>query len=116
MGPEQTWREALGKGELRLQRAQGSGRCFFPPRIAEPGTGDRNWKWVRASGEGTIYSVTVVHPRPPAEPYNVVLVDLAEGPRVMSRVIGAGPVQIGAQVRARIEQANGEPVLLFELA
>jgi hypothetical protein len=34
----------------------------------------------------------------------------------MSRVIGAGPVQIGAQVHARIEQANGEPVLLFELA
>lgn len=116
MGPEQTWREALGNGEFLLQRARGSGRCFFPPRVAEPGTGDREWEWVRAIGEGTIYSVTVVRPRPPAEPYNVVLVDLAEGPRVMSRVIGVGAVEIGAKVRARVDRIGGEAILLFEFA
>lgn len=114
MGPQQAWRQALADGEFRLQRARASRRCFFPPRVAEPGTGDRDWEWVRASGDGTIYSVTTIYPRPPAEPYNVVLVDLAEGVRVMSRVVGTSEVRIGMTVRARIDRANDEPLLLFE--
>ncbi|MEO7635868.1 MAG: OB-fold domain-containing protein [Sphingomicrobium sp.] len=116
MGPEQIWRQALADGEFRLQRARASGRYFFPPRVAEPGTGDRDWEWVRASGNGTVYSMTIVHPRPPAAPYNVVLVDLAEGPRVMSRVVGADRVHIGMAVRARIDRAGDEALLLFEPA
>ena len=103
----------MADGEFRLQRARGSGRCFFPPRVAEPGTGDRDWEWVRASGEGTVYSATVVHPRPPAEPHNVVLVDLAEGPRLMSRIVGADAVRIGMKVRARIDRSGKAPLLLF---
>ena len=116
MGPQQTWHQALADGEFRLQRARASGRHFFPPRVAEPGTGDRDWEWVRASGEGTIYSLTTIHPRPPAEPYTVVLVDLAEGPRMMSRVVGAADVRIGMAVRARIDRAGDAPLLLFEPA
>jgi uncharacterized OB-fold protein len=114
MGPEQEWRAALGDGELRLQRARRSGRCFFPPRVAEPGTGDREWDWIVASGEGTVYSVTIVHPRAPAEPYNIVLVDLAEGVRMMGRVVGTDTVKIGMKVRARIDREGPEPLLLFE--
>ena len=116
MSPEQRWRQALADGEFKLQRARASGRHFFPPRVAEPGTGDRDWEWVRASGNGTVYSVTTVHPRAPAEPYNVVLVDLAEGPRVMSRVVDAKDVRIGMAVRARIDRAGDAPLLLFEPA
>ncbi len=116
MGPEEEWRAALAQGELRLQRARRSGRCFFPPRVAEPGTGDRAWEWIVASGAGTIYSVTVVHPRAPEEPYNVVLVDLAEGVRVMGRVTGSKNVAIGMEVRARIDRTGPEPLLLFEPA
>ena len=116
MGPDQAWRQALADGEFRLQRARTSGRYFFPPAVAEPGTGDRDWEWVRASGNGTIYSVTTVHPRPPAEPYTVVLVDLAEGPRMMSRVVGTEDERIGMAVRARIDRAGDSPLLLFEPA
>lgn len=116
MGPDQQWQQALADGEFRLQRARRSGRCFFPPRIAEPQTGDRDWEWVRASGDGTVYSVTIVHPRPPAEPYNVVLVDLAEGPRVMSRMIDVEDVCIGMPVRARVDRSGVAPLLLFEPA
>ena len=116
MGPETEWREALARGELLLQRARGSGRCFFPPRVAEPGSGDGDWEWVASTGKGAVYSATVVYPRPPAEPYNVVLVDLDEGVRIMSRVIGADEVKIGMPVRARIDREGDEPLLLFEPA
>jgi uncharacterized protein len=116
MGPEAQWRQALQEGRFMLQRARASGACFFPPRGAEPGTGDTDWEWVEASGEGAIYSVTVIHPRPPQAPYNVVLVDLAEGPRMMSRVAGDAPVRIGMSVRARIDSSGREPVILFDPA
>lgn len=117
--PETVWREALEAGRLLLQRCGASGSLFFPPRLMEPGTGDADWEWVDASGLGTVYSVTIVSTRPPAEPYNVVLVDLDEGPRLMSRVTGVAPanVVIGLRVRARIAAGDeGAPTLLFEPA
>lgn len=99
-----------------IQRARASGACFFPPRTAEPGTGDIDWEWIEASGAGVVYAATVVHPRPPREPYNVVLVDLAEGPRMMSRVEGGVPVSIGMKVQARIDRDGTEPVIIFDPA
>jgi uncharacterized OB-fold protein len=51
---------------------------------------------------GVIYATTVLH-RPDEDPYNVCLVDLDEGGRVMGRVVGVAPedVRIGMAVRAR---------------
>jgi len=51
---------------------------------------------------GVIYATTVVH-RPDEDPYNVCLVDLDEGARVMGRVEGMAPqdVTIGLRVQAR---------------
>lgn len=116
MGPEFEWQEALAAGELKLQRARKSGRYFFPPRVAEPLSGDSDWEWVTAGGEGTVYSATTITPRAPAEPYNVVLVDLAEGVRLMSRVEGVNQVEIGMKVRAFIDRSGEAPLLLFRPA
>lgn len=116
MGPEAQWRQALQQGRFVIQRARASGAFFFPPRGAEPGTGDTDWEWVQASGEGVVYSVTVIHPRPPQAPYNVVLVDLAEGPRLMSRVESTASVRIGMKVRMRIELDGREPIILCDPA
>ena len=116
--PEAHWREALTEGKLLLQRSRSSGTFNFPPRVIAPGTGADDLEWVEASGAGTVYSVTVISPKPPADPYNVVLVDLAEGPRVMSRVEGLSPdkVQIGMAVKARIDGSEDQAVLLFDPA
>ena len=115
MGPEAQWRAALADGRFLLQRAISSGTVFFPPRLAEPGTGDDDIEWIEASGMGLVYSLTLVSPKPPAEPYNVVLVDLDEGARLMSRVDGIAPdaLRIGQRVRARIIEENGAPLLVF---
>ena len=113
--PETHWRDALAEGRILLQRATGSGAIFFPPRIMEPGSGDTDFEWVEASGLGTVHSVTMINQKPPAAPYNVVLVDLDEGPRLMSRVEGPGEITIGLRVVARIEQGEA-PTLLFARA
>ena len=113
-GPERVWREALADGRLMLPREMMSGRCFFPPRVASPANGGA-WEWVEASGRGTVYSTSVVHPKPPEVAFNVALVELEEGPRLMSRIDGVRPedVAIGMKVVARIDRDGAEPLLLF---
>lgn len=116
--PEAFWRAALADGRVLLQRARASGACFFPPRLAEPRTGDEDWEWIEASGLGTVYSVTVVNQKPPAAPYNIALVDLDEGPRLMSRIESIAPaaLTIGLRVKARIDTVGETPVVLFDPA
>lgn len=113
--PEQEYFAHLAEGRLMLQRSRAGGQCFFYPRVAAPVTGDRDLEWVPASGRGTVYATTVVRPKPPQQPYNVVLVDLEEGVRVMSRVEGVAPeaVKIGLPVQARIGTQDGKSILLF---
>ena len=117
-GPEAIWREALAQGRFKLQKRTGDGAYIFPPRTAAPASGTDDLTWVEATGMGSVYSVTVISPKPPLEPYNVVLVDLDEGPRVMSRIdgIAAHDVTIGMRVQARIGEEAGTPILLFDPA
>ena len=110
--PDLEFQGFLKQGRFMLQRSRSSQRLFFYPRVLEPGTGATDLEWVEASGLGTVYAVTVVRPKPPTEPYTVALVDLDEGPRLMSRVEGlpAEQVSIGMRVKARI---SAEPEQFF---
>ncbi|PJK27446.1 Zn-ribbon domain-containing OB-fold protein [Minwuia thermotolerans] len=114
--PEQEYIAHLEAGRFMLLRSRASGRCMFYPRVAEPGTGATDLEWVEASGHGTVYSTTAVQQKPPKESYNVALIDLAEGPRMMSRVEGvpAGKVEIGMKVKARITRENDRPIVVFD--
>jgi uncharacterized OB-fold protein len=116
--PEQEYFAHLARGRFMLQRSRVSGKYFFYPRVAEPVTGARELEWVEASGRGTVDATTVVRTKPPQPPYNVVLVDLEEGPRVMSRVEGIAPaeVRIGMKVQARIGKQDERAILLFDVA
>ena len=53
--------------------------------------------------------------KPPTPSYNVALIDLAEGVRLMSRVEGVAPedVRIGMPVQAKIVRDNERPLLVF---
>jgi uncharacterized OB-fold protein len=115
IGPEAYWRAALAEGRFLLQRAVSSGTVFFPPRLAEPGSGDTAVEWIEASGMGNVYSLTIISPKPPVQPYNVALIDLDEGARLMSRVDGISPdaLHIGQRVRAKIIEEDGAPLLVF---
>jgi uncharacterized protein len=94
--------EHYARGELAYQLTA-EGVPVFPPRLAAAGTGGA-LAWRVSAGAGEVYATTVVRPRG-EEPYNVALVQLDEGFRMMSRVRGVAPeeVQIGDRVRARFD-------------
>lgn len=117
MGPDAEFRAHLAAGRFMIQRGVESGQPVFYPRAIGPGTGEA-LEWVDASGRGTVYSTTVVRKRPPEPSYNVALVDLAEGPRMMSRIDGIAPeeVRIGMEVVARIRVEDDLPIIVFEPA
>jgi uncharacterized OB-fold protein len=116
--PDADYRRHLESGRFMLQRSRGNGGFVFHPRIAQPGTGATDLEWFEASGRGIVYSTTTVRQKPPAADYNVALIDLAEGPRMMSRVVGIAPaeVRIGMPVRALIVTEDDAPLVVFEPA
>jgi hypothetical protein len=80
-------------------------------------------EWIDVNGLGTVYSRTIIRQNPTPTirhllPLVVALIDLDEGPRLMSNVVGSDPdeVVIGSRVRVRFEQVSDQAALpLFEL-
>ena len=121
-GPDAQFAAYLERGELALQSCEACGRQVFPPRVACPHCGSDRLAFRAVSGRGTVYSTTVVRRKPEeGGDYNLALVDLEEGARLMSRVEGIAPqlVAIGQQVTARIAPKagpKGETLVLFDPA
>ncbi|MSP67704.1 MAG: hypothetical protein EXQ96_06335 [Alphaproteobacteria bacterium] len=92
----------LDAGHLAYQECRDCGHRFHYPRISCPSCSSRAVEFRDSRGLGTVYARTVVHSRN-EPPYNVVLVDLDEGFRIMSRVDGVAndAVQIGLRVRLK---------------
>jgi len=116
-GPDKVYAEALAAGNFRIQLCQDCHRHVFFPRNICPHCGGDHLDWVAPKGTGTVYSTTVVRRKAEAGgDYNVALVDLDEGVRMMSRVEGVTPtaVRIGMRVKARVApgKAEGEPALV----
>lgn len=119
-GPEYDYKQKLAAGRFEIQKCAACGKHVFYPRVICPHCGADELGWVAAAGAGVVYSSTVVRRKPEAGgDYNVALVDLAEGPRMMSRVVGVEPtaVKIGMKVKARIARGtnpDGEaPIVEF---
>lgn len=111
--------EAARRGELRLQRCSDCGTWRHYPRPACPACLSRRFAWERASGDGEVYTWTVVHgPTLPAFadalPYNVVDVLLAEGVHFVSQVLDCPPdaLHAGLPVRAVFVPVTGEVTLV----
>lgn len=112
--PAEVYRHYLESGELGFQRCAVCGAAVFYPRVLCPVCGSAELAWETSSGRGTVYATTAVYRRG-ADPYNVVLVDLEEGFRMMSRVEGmpAEEVEIGMRVAFRIDRDDDDPVPVF---
>jgi uncharacterized protein len=115
--------DGLKAGKLVVQRCDSCGHHQLYGRALCSKCG-ADVIWVDASGLATVYSFTVIrqnHSRPWREmlPYVVALVDLDEGPRIMTNIVGCEPeaVSIGMKVKARFEPAGADDVgavALFE--
>ncbi|HLT76165.1 MAG TPA: OB-fold domain-containing protein [Ferrovibrio sp.] len=112
-GPEAEYRAFLSQGRFMIQRSVSTGQYVFYPRVAAPGSGATDLEWVEASGLGRIYSITVNRAR--TGDYNIALVELDEGPRLMTRIEGVETAAIGTRVRARIAELGGEPAVVFDV-
>jgi uncharacterized protein len=107
-------RRHLESGVLGFQCCAGCGAAVFYPRVLCPLCGANDLTWETSSGRGVVYATTAVYRRE-GEPYNVVLVDLEEGFRMMSRVEGvpAEEVEVGARVTLRLAPTDDGPVPVF---
>ena len=119
-GPDAVYAQHLAANEFRIQRCRACSRHVFYPRLVCSHCGSVELDWVAASGRGTVHAVSIVNrSAEKGGPYNVVLVDLSEGPRMMARVDGVAndAVRIGMAVQARVATgADGTACVVFDAA
>ncbi len=108
--------QAARRHELVFQSCADCGHKIHFPRCVCPGCLSENLQWSRASGIGSVYSYTIIH-RQVAHPcfaseipYVYAIIELEEGPRMVSNVINIDPekVGIGMKVRVVFEDVSGK--------
>ena len=116
--PTQTYFNYLNEGKFMLQHSPSTGEWVYYPRMVAPKSGATDLEWSEPSGLGTVYSTTVKRVRPPAPSVNIAVVELDEGPRLLTHVQGIEPdaVTIGMRVRAKIVDGpdEGQKIVVFE--
>ena len=103
--------------ELLLRKCRACGQYHFYPRDFCPSCFSFDVEWVKASGRGTVYSVTICHLAAArfedAVPYNLVLVELEEGVRMMSNIVDCPneEITIGMKVEVTFDDVTPEVTL-----
>lgn len=110
---------AAAEGRLVLPRCRDCDTVIWYPRSFCPDCHGTSVEWFDATGGGTIYSYTVSHrgmgPWASHAPYVIAYVELDEGPRVLTNIVGADPgqIKIGDRVRAVFEPAGTTNIVRF---
>jgi uncharacterized OB-fold protein len=103
--------DGLKRGEFRLQRCNDAScaRVYFPPRPFCPACGSRDVAWFTGSGKGHLHSYVLNYrPAPGFEsdaPYAIAVVELDEGPRLMTSIVGADQTPEALPLDLRVELA-----------
>ncbi len=88
---EHYW-EGTKLGELRIQRCNECGQAYFYPRPSCPHCSSTDVTWVRASGQARLHTYLISHRPAPGftdeVPYAIAVVELEEGPRMMTNIVG----------------------------
>ena len=112
------WWEALARHELYFQRCRDCGAKRLYPRALCPTCLSSATEWVRAKGRGTVYTFTVTHQNQAPGfreelPYVLAVVQLDEGPKLMTNVVGCPPdaVEVGMPVEVVFEDVTPEITL-----
>ena len=102
-------------GQLMIQRCQGCETYHSPGTVRCTECWSESLEWVQASGQGTLFTYSVVHHAPhPAfrseVPFVIAVVELEEGPRLNTNIVG-GPndqLQVGMPVQVAFEALSDE--------
>ncbi len=110
--------EAARRHELVVQRCGGCGAMRFPARAICSRCLSRDVAWAPVSGCGTVFSFAImhqaVHPGFAAEvPYAVVVIELEEGPRLLSNLVDCpvGDARIGMPVEVMFDDVAPDVTL-----
>ncbi|MEU4487534.1 OB-fold domain-containing protein [Streptomyces purpurascens] len=108
-----TYWDAAAEGRLLIRRCRACGRAHHYPREFCPRCWSEDVVWEPASGRATLYTWSVVHrndlpPFAERTPYVAAVVDLAEGPRMMTEVVGERELSAGAELEVAFRE--GVPV------
>ena len=110
--------DAAKRHELVVQRCRQCGTHRFPAREICSQCLSRQVEWVRVSGRGEVFSYNVMHqvyhPGFATEvPYAVVVVQLDEGAKMISNLVGVAPqdIRIGMRVEVVFEDVSDEVTL-----
>ena len=111
--------EAAARGELLLPRCDSCTRPHFYPRPVCPLCGNTDLTWTAMSGHATLHSYVLSHRRAPGftTPIVIAVVELAEGPRLMSNVVGVDPdpekLELDMALRVAFERRDTVTVPVF---
>ncbi len=99
------------RNELLIQKCKDCQKHIFYPKLFCPHCLSPNLEWVKASGRGKIYSFTVVYSYQPTEfsenvPYIVAVIDLQEGVRMMSNIVGCTPETVKCDMEVKVVFEN----------
>ena len=97
--------EGTRSSELRLQKCTACDHVYFPPRPFCPRCGSADVSVLRASGRATLYSY-VIHHRPApgfVPPYSIAVVQLEEGPRMMTNIVEVAQTPEALQLDMALE-------------
>ena len=116
--------EALDRGDLLFQRCSECANAWLPARTECPRCLGADWGWERASGGGRLVSWVVYHRsyHPAFDdrlPYNVAIVELEEGPRLITNiagVVGGEGLALDMKVHLHVERDGEVPLARFEIA
>ncbi|MFG2194510.1 Zn-ribbon domain-containing OB-fold protein [Streptomyces sp. NPDC048639] len=111
----QPYWDAATEGLLLIRRCADCGAAHHYPREFCPRCWSENVTWERASGRATLYTWSVVHRNdlPPfghRVPYTPAVVDLAEGPRMMTEIVGCPESELRIGMDVRVAFRTGEAV------
>jgi uncharacterized OB-fold protein len=114
--------DACREGRLLVRRCHSCGNAHHPPRPACPICWSSDVIWEEASGAGTLYSFSVIHENdlPPFSaglPYVVAVVELAEGPRMMTTIVESDhdDLRVGAAVSVAFADRAGVSIPVFRV-
>jgi uncharacterized OB-fold protein len=106
----QPWWDAAAEGRLVISRCATCGEAHYYPRPFCPRCGGDEVSWEDASGRSTLYTWSIVHQNdlPPFNekvPYVAAVVDLDEGPRMMTNVVGCefDELRVGMALQVEFE-------------
>ncbi len=107
--------ESTKAHRLALQHCSECGKFRYPINHLCPHCLSDKYEWTPISGRGSVYSSIVFHQVYNQEfaddvPYNVSLIQLDEGPRMLSNVIGIAPseVKVGEKVEVVFDDVTAE--------